>query len=34
MAIIKKDGFVVGTVNVAEVDIKALEAAGFVVVIK
>ena len=34
MAIIKMNGFVVGAVKVAEIDIKELENAGFVVVLK
>lgn len=34
MAIIKKDGFVVGAVKANEVDVKRLEENGFVVIIK
>jgi len=34
MAIIKKDGFVVGVVKANEIDVKRLEANGFVVIIK
>lgn len=34
MAIIKVNGFVIGTVKVAEIDIKALEKAGFVVIME
>ena len=34
MAIIKKDGFVVGAVKANEIDVKRLEENGFVVIIK
>ena len=34
MAIIKMNGYVIGTVNVKDIDIKELEASGFVVVLK
>lgn len=34
MAIIKKDGFVVGAVKANKVDVKRLEENGFVVIIK
>lgn len=34
MAIIKKDGFVIGIVKANEVDVRKLENAGFVVIIR
>jgi len=34
MAIIKKDGYVIGAVKVNEINIKRLEENGFVVIIK
>lgn len=34
MAIIKMNGYVIGTVNVKDINVKKLEENGFVVVLK